>query len=84
MTQAIEIYRETGYRDGLVESLLEVALVHRAEGRKGRALMAVARAFTEAQRSRSEVMSADCRLVRGELGTGSTRVDVDQFVTAKI
>jgi len=87
LTRAIEIDREAGYREGLVECLLEVALVHRMEGRKGRALLSVARAFSEARRTRSESGSADCRLVRGELdsggarsGLGRTRVDVQTFI----
>ncbi|MEN8148502.1 MAG: sigma 54-interacting transcriptional regulator [Planctomycetota bacterium] len=86
LTRAVEIDRG----EGRVESLLELAFVHRSEGRKGRALLSVAKAFSEAKRARSESLDTDCRLVRGELGSGGShsadtpdggsRIDVETYI----
>ncbi len=69
LTRAVEIDREVANRDGVIEGLLEIALVHQARKRRGQAYRAVSRALTEAKASKSELAQAGCLLVRGSLGS---------------
>ncbi len=88
LTRAEEIDREVADQDGVIEALLEIALVHRVRRRLGRAYRAVSKAMMEAAASRSPAIEARCRFVRASIGSlpgkeGKDRpgADLEKFLT---
>jgi len=87
LTRAEEIDREVADRDGVIEALLETALVHAARNRRGQAYRAVSQALTEATATRSAASEARCLYVRASIGTRvgqeereRPRADLEKFL----